>query len=103
MAELPHGIPDVLYNFPSLYGTYIRSCIAVLKLSGIITGVENYKQRFCDSSIDHIQRLYSEEPVLVCSDFKDAATEILHMLDVNTLTNFYDALQAYFILLMAFQ
>ena len=103
MAELPNGVPEVLYNFPTLHGSslqsthyYHASCIA------FIIGVEDYKRTVSNRHIYQAKQLFSEEPIMVCQYFKETADEILRVLRKDVPTNFNEALEVFFILSLLF-
>lgn len=89
MAELPHGVPEVLYQFPNIHGDIIialfMSC-AHLRLI-CVSVVEDFKHEL----FSEVENLFYEAVVIVCLLYQSIADIILKHYSIIPPTNFEDA------------
>lgn len=93
MAELLHGVPEVLYQFPNIHGDIIialsMSC-AHLRLI-CVSVVEDFKRPVSDELFSEVENLFYEAVVIVCLLYQSIADIILKHYSIIPPTNFEDA------------
>ena len=67
-----------------------------------MTGVEDFKHHVPNHILCQTEQLFHEEPYIVDPLYKLTADTILSILGKSAPTNFYEGLEAYFILEAAF-
>jgi len=64
--------------------------------------MEDFKHAAPNDIICQAEELFCDEPFLVCPNYKTTADSILATLGKRAPTNFYEALEIYFILILVF-
>ena len=97
MAEVPHGIPEVLYNFPVLTGQSLYK----YDLTHIIlhAGTTDYKHFIEEHSLSEVRDLYHEEATMVCPLYQSIADYILLQHNLHPPRSFEEAFNVYSLLI----
>ena len=104
MAEVPSGIPEVLYNFPTIHGGWAYNMYIILTACIICippclyTGAQDYKHTISNQTISEVKLLLDKEPVMVCPRYQCLADNILKQYNISQPKNFEEGFGVYLFL-----
>ena len=102
MAEVPHGVPEVMYNFPEIHGKWVIIGIIIIASNNyLISGANDYKYYVSEQLLCEVDSNFCEEVDTVCPQYKSVADFILAYNNISIPTNFEEALEVYFFLIQA--